>query len=330
MEGRKLRRFMVRLLAPARLIACWVVFFSLVFQPLPTLATTEPPDPAARGEVTPELPPPDIPTSNQQGYTFALKSTLRVDLDALPKEARVYELLREAPAKKEAQQIADRLKIGAEVQDKGNDTWEATGLGQVFIAPDLIQYFSLEDVREGKLPNDKEAIAFAQEWLRLTGLLPPDLGKAEVVGRIEESQRFVVQFRPDEPRGILSAYPSITVTMGPTGTILEASIRWAEIKRGDLYLLRQPKDAWNEVQSGEAYLEVELPEGVAQPGDDITGTATYSGVEIAYTTAGPPGSRQYLVPIFVFRGRMRPEGSETTYPIRAYVPALASSGAPVG
>jgi hypothetical protein len=306
------------------------VLSGVICQPLAAVATTEPPDPAAQGEVTPELPPPDIPTSNQQGYTFALKSTLRVDLDTLPKEARVYELLRQAPTKAEAQQIADRLKIGAEVQDKGNDTWEATGLGQVFIAPDVIQYFSLEDVREGKLPNDKEAIAFAREWLRLTGLLPPDLGEAEVVGRIEESQRLVVQFRPEEPKRIMSAYPSITVTMGPTGTILEASIRWAEIKRGDLYLLRQPKDAWNEVQSGEAYLEVELPEGVAQPGDDINGTATYSGVDIAYTTAGPPGSRQYLVPIFVFRGRMRPEGSKETYPIRAYVPALASSGAPVG
>jgi len=307
-----------------------VALLSVSAAPLAVLATTEPADPAAQGEIAPELPPPDIPTSNQQGYTFNLESALRVDLDSLPKEARTYQLLRQAPTKEEAQRIADRLKIGAEVEDRGNDTWEATGIGQVFVAPDLVQYFSLEEVREGDLPSDDEAIAFAREWLRLTGLLPPDLGSAEVVGRIEDSQRVVVQFRPEEPKGILAAYPSITVTLGPTGTILEASIRWAEIKRGDLYLLRSPREAWNEVQSGEAYLEVELPEDVVEPGEEVKGTASYSGVSIAYTTAGPPGSLQYLVPIFVFRGRMRPEGSDQTYPIRAFVPAIASSGAPVG
>jgi hypothetical protein len=188
----------------------------------------------------------------------------------------------------------------------------------------------LEEVRQGKLPTDDEAVAYAREWLRLTGLLPPDLGDATIVGRVELSQRVVVQFLPQEPKAILSAYPSITVTLGPTGTILEASLRWAQIRRGDLYQLRPAQEAWNEVQSGQAYLEVSLPEANAPAGAEVTGDATYSGVDLGYTTAGPPGAQQYLEPIYVFRGRLRLNGSDKTYPIKAYVSALANSGAPVG
>ncbi len=308
----------------------------LVLSPGTALGTTEPASPTAntgegsQTEITPELPPPDIPTSNQQGYTFNLKAALRTDLDALPKEADVYELVRSAPTLDEAQKVADRLKIGAPVQDKGNGTFEATGAGQVFISADLIQYFSLEDVREGGLPEDREAIAFAKEWLRLTGLLPPDLGDAEIVERGEQSLRVVVQFLPQEPKAVLSAYPSITVTLGPTGTILEASVRWAEIRRADLYQLRPAQDAWKEVESGQGYIEVELPENEAPAGTEVKGAVTYSSVVLAYTTAGPPGGRQFLEPIYVFRGRMRPEGSDKTYPIRTYVAGLANSGAPVG
>ena len=85
-KERKLGRFL--------LIALSLCFFGgliTVVPPGTALGTTEPPsanptvDGEAQGEVTAELPPPDIPTSNQQGYTFNLKSSLRADLDALPK-----------------------------------------------------------------------------------------------------------------------------------------------------------------------------------------------------------------------------------------------------
>jgi hypothetical protein len=318
---------------------CAAMLFAalLALHPSGARGTTEPlatPEATSGGEtgseITAELPPPDIPTSNQQGYTFNLKASLRSDLDVLPKEAAVYELIRSTPTLEDAQTVADRLRIGATVEDKGNGTFEASGAGQVFISADLVQYFSREEVREGTLPGDSESVAFAREWLRLTGLLPPDLGDAQVIGRVEESQRVVVQFLPEEPKEVLSGYPSITVTLGPTGTILEASLRWAEIRRADLYQLRPAEEAWQEVESGQAYIEVELPEDVAAAGTEVVGAVTYSGVALAYTTAGPPGGRQYLEPIYVFRGRMRPDGSDTTYPIKAYVPALANSGSPVG
>jgi len=84
------------------------------------------------------------------------------------------------------------------------------------------------------------------------------------------------------------------------------------------------------VLSNQGYIEADIAAADLPAGATVTGTVTYNNVSIAYTTAGPPGGDQYLVPIFVFRGRMRLEGGEETYAIRTYVPALANSGAPVG
>jgi hypothetical protein len=230
----------------------------------------------------------------------------------------------------DAQKLAERLRIGADVEDRGDDVFVASGEGELFISPDVIQYTSLEELEEGNLPPDEIAVTYAREWLRITGLTPPDLGGANIASRSEESQRLVIVFVPAEPKNLLAAYPSITVTLGPNGKVLEAAVRWADIKRADLYQLRPAKDAWSEVQSGLGYIEADILDAELPPGSTVTGTVTYNDVSVAYTTAGPPGGDQYLEPVFVFRGRVRLEEGEDTYAIRAYVPALANSGAPVG
>jgi hypothetical protein len=53
-------------------------------------------------------------------------------------------------------------------------------------------------------------------------------------------------------------------------------------------------------------------------------------VEIGYTTGGLPGGRQYLEPIYIFSGRLNPDGSDRSFRIKAYVSAVANAGAPVG
>jgi hypothetical protein len=120
------------------------------------------------------------------------------------------------------------------------------------------------------------------------------------------------------------------VILGSDGTVLEARIRWANIVRADVYQLMSPEEAWQLVSSGQAYLAPELAESGIEAGTDIEGRVTFSSLTIAYASAGPPGGRQYLEPVYVFEGRIRPEGDERTYPITAYVSALANSGAPVG
>lgn len=313
----------------------------LVFQlsgPAPTLGTTvpvtptpgEPADEGSDSELAPELPPPDFPSTNVEGYTFDLRYSLSAELDGVPREAAVYELLREEPTVESVQKIADKLGIDAEVEDRGDGSFTASGEGDLFVTIDQVQYFSSAEVSEGDLPSDEKAVSDARDWLRRTSLLPPDIGDGEVLTRIPESNRLVVGFAPVEPEDILSGYPSITITMSADGNVVEAAIRWANIVRADVYQLMSPDQAWQLVSSGQAYLAPDLGDAEIDPGSDVKGRVTFSSLSIAYATAGPPGGRQFLQPIYVFEGRIRPEGDERTYPVTAYVSALANSGAPVG
>jgi hypothetical protein len=297
---------------------------------VPLSPTAEPGNDDAGGEVTVELPPPDLPTSNEQGYTFDLDVSLNADLDAVAREAAVYELRRPDVTIEQAQELADRLQIGAKASDRGDGTFEVNGDGQLFVSNELIQYFSPAENGDGSLPDDIQAVAFGRDWLRVAGLLPPDLGEGRVVSRVEEAKRVIVLFGPAEPDDVLAAYPSIAVTVGPYGLVIEASLRWANVVRIDVYQLMPSRQAWQLVESGQAYVEADLTSAGIEPGSDITGRATFTDVSIAYSTSGPPGGKQYLQPVYVFEGKLRVDDVDGSYTVRAYVPALNNSGAPVG
>jgi hypothetical protein len=287
-------------------------------------------DDPGSSEVAPELPPPDLPSISAEGYSYDLEARLNTDLDAVPTQSSVYTMQREITTKADAERLVEDLKIGAELVEQGENIWNANGEGSLFVSPDFIQYTSQTPIGEGELPADKDAIAFATEFLRTSGLLPPNMGEGAVSDRSVDAKRLTVSFGPEEPGNVLSGYPGITVAIGPGGVILEATKRWATILRTDVYQLRSANEAWQQVLSNQGYIEAEIAEADLPAGATVTGTVTYNNVSIAYTTSGPPGGQQYLQPIYVFRGRIRLEGGDTTYAIRTYVPALSNSGAPVG
>lgn len=296
-----------------------------------TVQAQDTPTPVSDSELSSELPPPDLPTSNVEGYTFDIRSSLRADLEGVAREAAVYELVRDEPTAASVEALAGALGVDGDVEDRGDGSFTASGNGELFVTLDLVQYSSVADVAEGELPSDEKAVNEAKDWLRKSTLLPPDIGKGTVVTRIEEANRLIVGFSPAEPVNVLAAYPSISVTMAADGTVLEASVRWANIVRADVYQLLEIEQAWQLIESGQGFLDPELAEAGLPAGSDVTGRATFSGIEIAYATSGPPGGRQYLQPVYVFSGRVRIEGLEDrTFPLKAYVPALANSGAPVG
>lgn len=284
----------------------------------------------AAGEIASQLPPADLPSISEQGYRFALNADLDAEFDSVATEAPVYRITPTPLDADAAADLADRLDIGAEIEDRGGGTFAASGEGQLFVTPTLIQYLSTADATDGELPNDEEAVAFAREWLRRAALIPPDLGDGRVVSRTDLPGRVVVSFAPVEPAQVLAAYPGITVSLGPNGRVLEASSRWMGIERADLYRLRPAQDAWLRVEAGEAYLEVDLSESGITPGSEVKGTVEYTEIGLAYTTAGPPGGEQYLEPVYVFGGRLRIENTDQDLDVRAYVPALAVNDAPVG
>ena len=285
-----------------------------------------PPD----SEIAPELPPADLPTMNEQSYTFELTSSFAGSLDGTPDEAPVFQMTVPTVDVDRARQIATQLGIEGEIAERGEGTYSAEGNGSVYFAPGLIQYVSPTAAPDGELPSDEEAVAYGKEWLRQAGLLPADLGDGVVRSRLEEPGRVVVVFKPVTPADLLSDLPSISVTMGPAGTIIDASVRWAALAEGDLYQLRPPDEAWDDVAGMRAYLQTTLPEDQFPQGSTITGTADYDRVSIAYTSSGVPGETQYLQPVFVYNGRITPEGSDASFPITAYVPALVNSQQPVG
>jgi hypothetical protein len=231
----------------------------------------------------------------------------------------------------QAKATAEQLGINGDIEDQGGGTFFASGEGgNLFVTPGLTQFISSQEIPEGDLPSDDEAIAFAREWLRQVGMLPANVGSGAVETRVETPPRIIVSFKPVQPAPILSASPNITVTLGPQGSILEASSRWASLSEGDTYQLRGAEAAWAEVEGKRSYLETSLEPGLFEAGATVTGSAEYTEVSIAYTSSGVPGEAQYLQPIYVFKGQVTPEGAEKSFPITSYVPALINSQQPVG
>lgn len=295
----------------------------------PSLAQESTPS-SSESELSAQLPAADLPTMNEQGFVFELESTFTGSLASAPTEAPVYEMTLQRQDQASVQNIATKLGIEGEVTDQGGGSFAVEGDGSLYVTPGLAQYISDTALPEGQLPSDEEAIAYAREWLRQTRLLPTNIGAGAIETRVESPARVIVTFKPIEPDALLSSSPGITVVMGPNGAILEASFRWAELRAGDVYQLRDPEATWLEVAERRAYLQAAVPADVFPQGSTVTGTAEYSSVALSYTTSGIPGETQYLQPVFVFTGQLSPEGSEQSYPITAYVPALVNSQEPVG
>lgn len=314
-----------------RLLTSMFAFLCAIGAIIPSLAQESTPGSVtSESELSAQLPPADLPTMNEQGFVFELDSTFTGSLAGVPTEAPVYQMTLEQQDEASVQTIATRLGVEGEVIDQGGGSFAVEGDGSLYVTPGLAQYISATALPEGELPSDEEAIAYAREWLRQTQLLPTNVGDGAIETRVESPARVIVTFKPVEPDALLSSSPGITVVMGPNGAVLEASFRWAELRVGDVYQLRDPEAAWLEVLERRAYLQAAVPADVFPQGSAVTGTANYSSVTMGYTTSGVPGEAQYLQPVFVFTGQLSPAGSDQTYPITAYVPALVNSEEPVG
>ena len=282
-------------------------------------------------EVTRQLPPAELPTGNLRQLNLQLDATLDTDLADAPTEADVYSLSIKPRTADDVAKLADAVGIKGDVEDRGNDTFVVSGKGELFVSPDLVQFLSSEIPTLADLPNDDDSVNFARDWLRSVGLAPADLGKGVVSSRTEAVGRVSVTFSPTEPTGILVDYPTINVVIGPDGVVLEAGIRWAEIAVTERYLLRPAEDAWREVESGDSYIEAEFNDADLAAGTEVTGKATYTGVSVAYTTAGAVDGDRFLVPVYVFTGTVEAKsGAEGNSEIRAYVPAIVTDDTPVG
>jgi hypothetical protein len=280
-------------------------------------------------ELAPQLPAVDLPTMNEMGYTFQVDSAWDGS-GSTPQELPIYQYTGKTYTEDEVKAIADTLKIGGDITSQGEGTFTVTGDGSIFTTPGMLQYTSSAEAPDEDVPSDDESIATAREWLRTTKLLPANSGDGTIIARIDSPARKVVSFQPSAPTPILSTTPGVTVTVGPGGTVLEARISWANITEGDMYRLRGEEDAFGMIESRQSYLDLTLPQEDFPQGTVVKGSASYGQVSIAWATSGVQGDAQYLQPVYVLTGTFTAEGSDATYDITAYVPAIVTSLQPVG
>ncbi len=287
-------------------------------------------EPGWETELAPPLPVVDLPTMNQLSYTFELQSSWQGDGENVPRDVPIYQFESVTYTEEDVVEIAETLGVDGEVSEEGESTYTVQDEGSIYTTPGLLQFVSAVEVPDEELPEDEAAIAYARDWLRVSGLLPANIGEGSIVARIEEPARLIVEFLPANPSPLLTSTPGITVTVGPAGTILEGRVSWAMISEAETYRLRSVEDAFSVVQNRQSYLDVTLPVDRFPQGSAIIGTATYDEVSIAYTTSGAVGSAQYIQPVYVFTGSLEPEGTDETFGITAYVPAIVTELQPVG
>lgn len=281
-------------------------------------------------ELAKELPPVDLPTMNVQGFVFNIESTYNGTPGGTPADAPVYAMMLQKLDGDQAKSMADALGIDADIKDQGNGTYSADGNGKLFITPGLAQYVAPGSSPEGSLASDDEIIAAAREWLRSKNQLPGNIGDGTIEEKVDNPAQAIVVFSPVSPSPLISSIPSISVTVGASNTIVEASWRWADITQADTYQLRPVDQAWTEVVERRSYVNTALPSDKYPDGSTVEGAAIYSSVSIAYAPSGVPGEQQYLQPVYVFTGTFTPKDTQDSYAITAYVPALASAKQPVG
>lgn len=281
-------------------------------------------------ELAKELPPVDLPTMNVQGFVFNLESTYNGTPSGTPADAPIYSMMLQSLNGDQAKSLADSLDIGADVNDQGNGTYSVDGNGKLFVTPGLAQYVAPGASPEGSLAADNDVIAAAREWLRGKGQLPGNIGDGTIEAKVDNPAQAIVVFLPVSPSPLLSSIPSISVTVGASNTIVEASWRWADLSQSDTYQLRPLDQAWTEVVERRSYVNATLPADTFPDGSTIDGAAIYSNVSIAWAPSGVPGEQQYLQPVYVFTGKFTPKDSQDSYAITAYVAALANSKQPVG
>jgi len=282
-------------------------------------------------ETASQLPAADLPTMNEQGHSFEVSSTFTGSFADVPAEAPVYSMQAPTYSAVQVQEIATELGIEGELQDLGNDTYSVEGdTGSLYATPGRLQFISSEAEPEGDLPSDEQAIASAREWLRVHNLLPANVGEGTILARTENPGRLIVGFQPVSPAPLISATPNVSATVGAEGFILESTNSWAEIKAGETYQLRGAEAAWADVESRRAWIDATLPTDQFPPNTVIGGSVEYTGISIAYTTSGIPGQEQFLQPVYVFSGQLKPDGSDQSFQVKTYVPALINSNQPVG
>lgn len=269
------------------------------------------------------LPQPQLP-SGGPGSALDLDFQLGTSLEFVPTTATVYEIAWPIYTPGEVDQIVVNLGLDGEIINDAEGYFSVNGSnGSLYISPTVIEFSTAVSEADGTLPSADVAIDAAWSWFSSFGIDGIEAGHSEVVAVEEGRGLTVVAIYPSYPQPNLAPTPSARMKVSSSGTVEEATIIWPYFLSASDYGLRPGIDVWDGLRSGIAYVSADTSES----GSGF-GVMNVTDISIAYTVAGSPASRQFLVPLVVFGGWANINGVDVW--VDAFVPAIYHQDIPQG
>lgn len=230
--------------------------------------------------------------------------------------ADVFHISWPPPSAAQVDELARKLGLTGPVRQPQAGVYTVNGNGRLSVDAKATVYAPPAAVTETTgLPDDRTAISSARAWLATRGLLPPDVGTANVR---HNGDTLDVIFHPKALPDILSDTPGIRVRIGLGGVVQEVQRAWPGELLPGAYGLISLDDAWRQAQV-RGMVHLRLPAGLSVPPE---ATALINNVSLAYAAASDKNGRDYLQPVYLFRGTVAIPGQATSADIRIAVPAV--------
>lgn len=296
----------------------------------PTLPATLVPPPAAlvipatMGAVEPFGALPPVAPFTNDAPRPTLTYTLSGPLTGGAPRADVFSVTWRTPSAAQVDELARKLALTGPVRQPktgvytvdGNGTLSVDAKATVYVPPAAAATMTA-------LPDDRTAISSARNWLATRDFLPPDVGPADVQ---RNGDTLDVIFHPKALPRILSDRPGIRVRIGPGNVVQEVARAWPSELAPGAYDLISLDEAWQRAQE-RGVVDVTQLAGLSVPPG---APALINDVSLAYAVASDKNGKDYLQPVYLFRGTVAIPGQRTGAEVRVAIPAVRNMQQPAG
>ena len=238
--------------------------------------------------------------------------------------ADVFSVTWGAPTAAQVDVLARKLAITGPVRQPKIGVYTADGNGTLSVDAKATVYVPpATAATTNTLPDDRTAISSTRNWLATRGLLPPDVGPADVQ---RNGDTLDVIFHPSALPLILSDRPGIRVRIGAGNVVQEVDRAWPSALIPGAYDLISLDEAWQQAQVG-GTVTMTPPAGVAVPPNAV---AVVNDVSLAYAVGSDASGKDYLQPVYLFSGSVAIPGHPTGADVRIAVPAVRHIQQPAG
>ncbi|MCK9277602.1 MAG: hypothetical protein M0P22_05900 [Methanoculleus sp.] len=278
---------------------------------------------------TPDSPLPgnhsDLAGSVKSGSTANFTYTVSAALPSVPETVVLYRVVKPEVTTELISSIAEKMGLNGTVRESHDQmllsddpySLEVHMKSGRIVLIDTPRWMNPNDRDQPEnLPQDDEAVRIATGYLEKTGLLPPDatpsaIDHQEIARYNEKGERIGTAYEEVQVSysrtidGLPVVGSKLTVEIGGDGDILSVYKLWRDYAPEKEVAITTPKEALDELKTA----------GVA------TGlSADITGIKLGYYEAPATREPTYLVPVYIFTGRVLDGTGEETSFVR-YVPA---------